>query len=102
MTSFADNTGSEKPEYSKVSINEIRTNLLFLPYADSNHVEMTKLSERDEYSLWKCPAHFVCKKPSFATTGKSYNYFVFKNGEFHLTVTDFNKSDVYKFFTKKI
>lgn len=95
--SSADNESTANINIPKFSIN-----LMLLPYADSSYVEMVQVASRDEYSLWKCPANNVSNKPTEFAIGTSYNYFVYKNDKFHLTVTEFNKDDVYKFFTDQL
>jgi hypothetical protein len=81
-------------EYSNGS-----TASLNLPWASSPSVKMEKVYSKDEYSLWKCPANFVTSFPGQSIQGKIHNYFVYKNGKFHLTVTKMNKSSVFSFFT---
>ncbi len=74
---------------------------IYLPYAEDATVSMQKVLSKDEYVLWKCPAGLVKDFPGKNITGKSYNYFVYKNGKFHMTVTDMNKDSVYRFFAEK-
>jgi hypothetical protein len=82
----------------KSSPNTIVKNSVQLPYAVENVVVMEKVYSKDEYVLWKCPAKYVNDFPVSYITGKNFNYFVYKNGQFHMTVTEMNKESVYKFF----
>lgn len=75
---------------------------MYMPYADSNTAEMSLVKTKGEYTLWKCPSKYVTKYPLRTITGRSYNYFVYKNGEFHLTVNEMNKEIVYLFFTNQM
>lgn len=73
---------------------------LVLPWADFNSVDMELVSFKNEYTLWKCQASEVKYYPGERIKGENFNYFVYKNGKFHLTVTEMNKSSVYSFFAK--
>lgn len=69
------------------------------PYSSFKKTEMVKVYEKGSYSLWKCPIVLIDKYPNTNILfGKTYSYFVYKNDNFHLTVTELNKSDVYNFF----
>jgi hypothetical protein len=72
----------------------------FLPYAKTDMVKMQKVFTKGDYTLWKCQADVVTTYPADNITGKTFNYFVYKNNKFHLTVNEFNKQNVFKFFTK--
>ena len=73
-----------------------------IPYSIPNFVEMQKVAERDKYELWKVPSNLIRPIPGQRMVGKSFNYFVFRDGKFHLTVTEMNKESVYKFFSGQI
>ncbi len=73
---------------------------LFLPWANNSTVKMEKVYSKDEYSLWKCESQNVTNYPGSKITGEVYNYFIYKNGKFHMTVTDMNKNNVFRFFSK--
>lgn len=75
-------------------------NGIYLPYAETSAVTMEKVYSKDDYVLWKCPANLVKDFPGKNITGKSFNYFVYKSGKFHLTVTEMNKESVYQFFSE--
>lgn len=73
---------------------------IHLPYAEVFSVPMEMVYSKDNYILWRCPSQFVKDFPTKYITGKNFNYFVYKNGKFHMTVTDMNKESVYKFFAE--
>ncbi len=75
---------------------------MYMPYTESKTAEMRLVKTKGEYTIWKCPSIYVTKYPLPTITGRSYNYFVYKNGEFHLTVNEMNKEKVYLFFTDQI
>lgn len=83
-------------------ILSLQTENLIMPYSDFSAIEMRKIISKNEYSLYKCPGYYINNYPTNYITGKSYHYFVYKNGEFHLTVNEFNKDKVYKFFVNLI
>ena len=72
------------------------------PYSLTQIVPMQEVISKDSYELWKCPAEFISNYPGVKITGKSYHYFVYKNGKFHMTVNEINKESVYMFFTDQI
>jgi len=82
------------------SNSEVIRNGVYLPYAESSAVTMEKVYSKDDYVLWKCPSKLVKDFPGEGITGKSFNYFVYKNGKFHMTVTEMNKESVYRFFAE--
>ncbi len=96
----AEQSAENKSEVEVANYNNVGK--LFLPYAKNNHAYMHLISTKGEYALWKCNSKFVINYPLSNITGKTYNYFVYKNGEFHLTVNDFNKDNVYLFFTDQV
>ncbi|PLX06229.1 MAG: hypothetical protein C0596_17275 [Marinilabiliales bacterium] len=81
---------------SEIEIN--RANLI-LPWADNSPVEMEKVYTKDNYVLWKCKSENVNQFPGYKIKGTVFNYFIYKNGKFHMTVTEMNKTSVYNFFT---
>lgn len=73
---------------------------LALPYSDTGSAEMKLVAQQGTYTLWKCPVQYVVNYPLLSSiVGKTYHYFVYNNNDFHLTVNNMNKQDVYKFFT---
>ncbi|MBN2779400.1 MAG: hypothetical protein JXR36_17345 [Bacteroidales bacterium] len=95
-SSFAANkseTSSPKMESQNVSVQ-------FLPYANNGAVLMEKVISKGEYTLWKCPDQYVTNFPGQSITGKNFHYFVYKNNNFHMTVNENNKNDIYKFLTQ--
>ncbi len=83
------------------SIYEIGSNAkLMLPWADNSPVNMVKVYSKGEYSIWKCKSQNVTRYPGKNIKGEEYNYFVYKNGKFHMTVTEMNKDSVFAFFSK--
>lgn len=93
---------SDLPKYTSDESNSTPVKRVFyLPYAEVPSVTMEKVFSKDEYVLWKCPSKFVKDFPGNNIIGKSFNYFVYKNGKFHLTVTELNKESVYNFFSEK-
>ncbi|PLX06228.1 MAG: hypothetical protein C0596_17270 [Marinilabiliales bacterium] len=90
-------------------VNELRpetsimiTKYQTLPWANLDVINMQKVYSKDSYTLWKCTAYLITNFPGEHILGNKYNYFVFKNGSFHMTVTEMNKQSVYDFFTKDI
>jgi hypothetical protein len=81
------------------SYNNGSSTILNFPWADAQSVIMEKVYSKDEYSLWKCESQIVTNFPGQKIHGKLYHYFVYKNGRFHLTVTEMNKECVFSFFT---
>jgi hypothetical protein len=94
----ANTTNLPKDTAGKAETSPIVKNIVQLPYAEMNAVTMEKVYSKDEYVLWKCPSHLVKDFPASYITGKKFNYFVYKNGKFHMTVTEMNKDSVYRFF----
>lgn len=95
---FASNT-EIIPEVNSVTIKT--SSILSLPYAQESMVQMEIVSKKGDYILYKCDSKKVDNYPIGRITGKSHHYFVYKNGEFHLTVNEMNKKSVYEFFTEK-
>lgn len=88
-------------EYEKLITNfNVSVDLLQVPYSTSKSACMQKVYSKGDYSLWKVPANEIVAYPNKNITGVSFNYFVYKSDNFHLTVNELNKSDVYKFFTE--
>ncbi len=81
--------------------NTQTTSIQQVPYSSAGAEVMQKVYTKDEYVLWKCPSSAITRFPGQSITGKDYNYFVFKNGMFHLTVNENNKNDVFKFLTQE-
>ena len=73
---------------------------MLFPYSKEKAIQMELIHSKNEYTLWRCQGKLVDNYPGKSITGKEYNYFVYKNGEFHLTVNNYNKSDIYNYFTK--
>ncbi len=80
--------------------SKVVTTGINFPYAATSVVNMEKVYSKDDYVLWKCPSKVVKDFPGQSIIGKTYNYFVYKNGEFHMTVTEMNKESVYRFFAE--
>ncbi|PLX05753.1 MAG: hypothetical protein C0596_18840 [Marinilabiliales bacterium] len=95
-TAFASGKHHEKINYPDPQFNIIQQ----LPYSSSGVAVMEKVISKDEYTLYKCPSSYVTNFPGQSITGKNYNYFVYKNNEFHMTVNENNKNDIYNFLTK--
>lgn len=92
-----ENINAEKVGFSKdCSHNQM------LPWADFEYVDMELVSQRNEYTLWRCKSLLVKNYPGKHIHGKNFHYFVYKNKQFHLTVTEMNKSCVFSFFTQQI
>lgn len=86
-------------EYQDLVINYDATiDLMPLPYAKGNRACMKQVSTNGEYSLWRVSADAVVSYNSVEITGKAYNYFVYKQNRFHLTVNESNKNYVYNYF----
>ncbi len=97
------NSDKENSENSFANqILSLQTSTLMMPYSDHQIIEMQRIISKDDYTLYKCPSQYITKYPTKSITGNSYHYFVYKNGEFHLTVNEFNKDKVYKFFVNQI
>lgn len=96
---FADETDVPKVFETKAETKILLKRNLEMPWANTQTVKMQKVYSKDAYTLWKCPAELVNNYPGVRITGKDFNYFVFKNGSFHLTVNEMNKESVYTFFT---
>lgn len=87
-------------EYQDFIVNfNVEVDLRFLPYTMNQRACMKKVTSQGEYSLWKVPADEVISYQSVEITGRSYNYFVYKENQFHFTVNESNKNHVYNFFT---
>ncbi len=80
--------------------NGATVNLQF-PWANDPSVIMEKVYSKNEYSLWKCKSKKVTNFPGHKIQGNLFNYFVYKNDKFHLTVTEMNKECVFDFFTER-
>ena len=70
-----------------------------VPWANATEVNMQEVFSKGSYSLWKCPSELIDNYPGEKITGISFNYFVYKNNKFHLTVNEMNKTSVFEFFT---
>jgi hypothetical protein len=97
-SSFAINTNVSKVDTATNTSIIIFNQNLNLPWANNSAVVMDKVISKDEYTLWRCESNNVKNYPGQNITGKSYNYFVYKNNKFHLTVNEMNKANVYTFF----
>ncbi len=87
--------------HSSIQTPNPQTNILQkLPYSSTGNAQMQLVISKDEYSLYKCPSNMVTNFPGNNITGNKYNYFIYKNGKFHLTVNENNKKDIYNFLTK--
>jgi hypothetical protein len=96
--SMASNNSKGDDYTSELNVSVTKT--LQLPYSSNIFVNMEKVYQKDNYSLWRCQSSNIDKFPGKGITGKSYNYFVYKSGKFHLTVNESNKTNVYEFFSK--
>ena len=72
--------------------------IMYFPYSKNESIQLELIYTKNEYTLWRCQAKLVNSYPGKSITGKEYNYFVYKNGKFHLTVNNYNKSDIYNYF----
>jgi hypothetical protein len=84
-------------EYKKSNTNA-QTELQILPYGVDSFVPMLPLIQNDEYTVYRTEAEMVKNIPSCQPVGKFYRYFVYKNGEFLMTVNECNKAKVFEFF----
>jgi hypothetical protein len=104
--SFAEVSGEKSAnqcllEYEYLVKNyNANVDLLTLPYASGDSACMTMVYSKGDYSLWKVRSDEVVNYTNSFITGKSHNYFVYKDNDFHLTVNEHNKSDIYKFFAE--
>lgn len=88
--------------FGSLSSYDNGTNLkLLFPWSDAPTVSMEKVFSKNDYSLWKCEAQVVTNFPGCKIQGNTYNYFVYKNNRFHLTVTEMNKQCVFNFFNEQ-
>ncbi len=78
----------------------VSVDVLPLPHSSNNFACMQKVYTKGQYSLWKARAEEVDRYPHSFITGNSFNYFVYKGDRFHLTVNNYNKNDVYRFFVE--
>ncbi|MDD3858875.1 MAG: hypothetical protein PHW83_01650 [Bacteroidales bacterium] len=72
---------------------------MYFPYSTNIKVEMELVYTKGDYSLWRCKNEYVDKYPGNALTGKNYNYFVYKNNSYHLSIRENNKQDIFKYFS---
>lgn len=63
---------------------------------------LTKVFEKDNYSLYKCKNKNIENIPNYFLEVNKHNYFVYKDDKFLFTVTNFNKEIVYQYFTSPI
>lgn len=91
--------GSLKTEKVEISKRSALSEQVF-PYSSTKVVTIEEVFSKSDYTLVRIPSSEVTNFPGASITGNSYNYFVYKNGTFHLTVNENNKKDVYKFFSK--
>ncbi|MBN2779401.1 MAG: hypothetical protein JXR36_17350 [Bacteroidales bacterium] len=75
-----------------------KESIMYFPYSKKESIQMELIHSKNEYTLWRCQGKLVDNYPGKSITGKEYNYFVYKNGEFHLTVNNYNKNDIYNYF----
>ncbi len=94
--SMAGCLNTEKVELNQNSI----LNEQVFPYSSNGIVSLEEVYSKSDYTLVRVPSSEVTHFPGSSITGNSYNYFVYKNGDFHLTVNENNKNDVYRFFSK--
>ncbi len=99
---FPKKSGGESVIEYSVTLSNPVVQTKIIPYSIPNYVEMQKVAERNNYELWRVPANLIRPIPGQRMVGKSFNYFVFRDGKFHLTVTEMNKEAVYKFFSGQI
>ncbi|HOK37733.1 MAG: hypothetical protein WHW07_00220 [Bacteroidales bacterium] len=99
---FPKKSGGETIVEYSVSVSNPVIQTKIIPYSVPNYVEMQKVTERENYELWKVAANQIRPYPGQKLVGKSFNYFVFRDGKFHFTVTEMNKDAVYKFFSGQI
>lgn len=86
-------------EYEKSNRNP-QTELQILPYGLNSFVPMTPVIQNHQYTVYRASADMVLHIPSCRPVGISYRYFVYKNGEFLMTVNECNKDKVFQFFNQ--
>jgi hypothetical protein len=79
-----------------VNSNEVVLNIL--PYSNGHFVPMSPVYSKGEYSIYRVSASYLGNIPSCKPVGKNYHYFVYKNGQFLMTVNECNKEKVYSYF----
>jgi hypothetical protein len=72
---------------------------LSMPYSSVGKIEMEKVYQKGNYVLYRCQENVVDKFPGANLAGKTFKYFVYKNNKLHLSVTENNKQDVYRYFS---
>ena len=72
--------------------------VLPMPYSTMKKASMEMIAKKGQYALYRCQDSVVDKYPGQALTGKTWHYFVYKNNKLHLSVTENNKKDIYKYF----
>ena len=92
------------PDYAAYTVfaEVVLMDNLEIPYAECPQLPMEFIAKRGEYKLYKCEACLLCPVPSCKLKGDEFHYFVYKNGDFHLSVNQCNHRAVYKFFTEKV
>jgi hypothetical protein len=73
--------------------------MLKMPFASTGKATMELVYKNGQYSLWRCEESAVDQYPGKGLTGKTYNYFVYKNEKYHLAVKENNKDDIFMYFS---
>jgi len=84
-------------EYKKSNL-DAQTEMQILPYGVDSFIPMLPIIQNDEYTVYRTESEMVANIPSCQPVGKNYRYFVYKNGEFLMTVNECNKAKVFEFF----
>ena len=96
----ANSINAATSEFKKSSSETTQTELNILPYGKTGFVPMTSVFTNGEYTIYRAETDFINEIPSCQPVGKNYHYFVYKNGEFLMTVNECNKDKVFKHLTE--
>lgn len=85
------------PETNQIA-NLAKISDLRIPYSKGFIAQPEYVISKEQYSLWRVKSEQIREIPGCSAIGENYHYFVFKNGQFLLTVNECNKENIYKFF----
>jgi hypothetical protein len=94
---FANKQFINPPETNQTADLMYHNNLK-IPYAKGFVLEPEYVIGKEEYSLWRIKSEQIKEIPGCSAIGQNYHYFVFKNGQFLLTVNQCNKDNIYHYF----
>ena len=104
ITVFSINTFATETE-KNTNVNQLteasnNAEINLFPYAKTDFVPMNSIFSQNEYTVYRVESDFVESIPSCQPVGENYHYFIYKNGQFLMTVNECNKQKVFEYLSK--